>query len=115
MQGLRPKREEEAQKEAFKERIESRKENVINYEVGQVLEGIVVKVIRFCLCWPRESDGFIKTEDLSIKNIDQAQAQGWMQNYQHWFKTTQYRLDTCCKQNQGWNQFKNKAQANCKS
>ena len=69
----RLKREEdrEAQKEAFKERIESRKENVVNYEVGQVLEGIVVKVIRFGVYVDLgESDGFIKTEDLSIKNIN---------------------------------------------
>ena len=44
---LKREEEKEAQKEAFRERIESRKENVINYEVGQVLEGTVVKVITF--------------------------------------------------------------------
>ena len=68
---LKREEEREAQIEAFKERIESRKENVINYEVGQVLEGTVVKVIRFGVYVDiGESDGFIKTEDLSKKNID---------------------------------------------
>jgi len=68
---LKREEEREAQKEEFKERIESRKENVINYEVGQVLEGTVVKVIRFGVYVDLgESDGFIKTEDLSKKNID---------------------------------------------
>ena len=69
----RLKREEakEAQKEAFRERIESRKENVINYEVGQVLEGTVVKVITFGVFVDiGESDGFIITEDLSNINIE---------------------------------------------
>tara|TARA_Y100000591_G_scaffold198738_1_gene171928 strand:+ start:5248 stop:6840 length:1593 start_codon:yes stop_codon:yes gene_type:complete len=68
---LKREEEREAQKEAFKERIESRKENVINYEVGQVLDGIVVKVIRFGVYVDiGESDGFIKTEDLSNINIE---------------------------------------------
>jgi len=65
-QQLKEEAKIEEKKHTFKLRIESRKEFVGNYSEGEVLHGIITKVLHFgCFVDIGQSDGFINTSKLS--------------------------------------------------
>ena len=65
-QQLKEEAKIEEKKQAFKLRIESRKEFVGNYSEGEVLHGIITKVLHFgCFVDIGQSDGFINISKLS--------------------------------------------------